>query len=181
MNRTMSMEPSQSSLAAMRVVVVAALSATTMLFASLVSAYFVRRSFTDWAVPKDELWPWVLLSLAIGVSVGLEIALRASVEGKRIALQGAALLTASYLVGALGVIGSMVTGPGGLHTPHRAFVALLLGIHVIHSILGGVFTGALLREPAEALPSDRVFLARLVTHFLAGLVLFIVVLLFVVR
>ncbi len=166
---------------AMRVAVVASLSATTMLFASLASAYLVRRSFIDWTQPKGAAWPWVLLSLALAASAGLEVALRSSPARRRIALQGVGLVTALYFASAVAVIRSMASGAGGLGPPHHAFVALLLGVHVVHSVAGGAFAAWLFRDASDLLTPARSLLARLVTHFLAGLVLFIVLLLFVVQ
>ena len=176
-----SIERPPGSEAAIRVAVVAALSGTTMLFASLASAYFVRRSFADWKVPTEMRWPWALLGLALGISAGLEMSLRVRPERRRAPLAGTALLTASYLAVAIAVIGSLAASPGGLGLPHRAFVVLLLGVHVAHSIFGGVFTAALLRDASGVFSPSQVLLARMVTHFLSGLVLFIVGLLFLVR
>ena len=61
---------------ALRVAVVAALSATVMLFASLVSAYLVRRSFEDWR-PAPALWPLPLMAWGLLASVGIDVASRA--------------------------------------------------------------------------------------------------------
>lgn len=166
---------------ALRVAVVAALSATVMLFASLVSAYLVRRSFEDWR-PAAALWPWALMAFGLLASVGIEVASRAAGARRRPGLVALALASGLYLLTALVVIGSTVTSPRGLAAPHDAFVALLLGVHVLHAVLGAVFAVWALRGKALRLSSGEPFiLARLVTHFLTALLLGILFVLFVLR
>jgi heme/copper-type cytochrome/quinol oxidase subunit 3 len=161
---------------ATRVAVVAALSATTMLFASLVSAYLVRRSFADWR-PLPAVWPAVLMAFAFAAAGGIEVAARGEGRQRRRGFMGLALASALYLVGSLAVIMSVVSGAGGLEMPFNAFVALLLSVHVVHAILGGAFAAWILRAGPE--PSDNaLLLARLVTHFLTALLCAIVFLLF---
>ncbi len=162
---------------ATQVAVVASLSATTMLFASLVSAYLVRRSFADWR-PSPALWPLGLLAFAFLASGGMEIAARGAGARRRLGFQALTLASGLYLAGALGVIGSVASGEGGLQMPFNAFVALLLGVHVSHAIVGGGFAAWVLRVEAGG-PSDHgLRLARLVTHFLTALLCAIVFLLF---
>ena len=167
---------------ALRVAAVAALSATVMLFASLVSAYLVRRSFEDWR-PVPALWPLPLIAFGLLASVGIEVASRAEGARRRAGLVALALASGLYLQTALVVIGSTVTGPRGLAAPHDAFVALLLGVHVLHAVLGAVFAVWALREvKALRLSSGEPFiLVRLVTHFLTALLLGILFVLFVLR
>lgn len=162
---------------ATRVAVVAALSATTMLFASLVSAYLVRRSFADWR-PSPAGWPAVLLAFAFAASGAIEFAVRGNGERRLLGFRGLALASGLYLAGALAVIGSVVSGEGGLEMPFNAFVALLLGVHVVHAILGGAFAFRVLRVEAGGPSENALLLARLVTHFLTGLLCAIVFLLF---
>lgn len=160
---------------ATRVAVVAALSATTMLFASLVSAYLVRRSFADWR-PSPAIWPVVLLALALGASLGIEAASRSAGARRSRGFMGLALSSGLYLVAALSVIRGVVSN--GLETPFNAFVALLLGVHVVHAILGGAFAWWILRDDASGPSENALQLARGVTHFLTALLLGIVFLLF---
>lgn len=160
--------------AATRVAVVAALSATTMLFASLVSAYLVRRSFADWR-PAPAWWPAMLLASAFAASGGVEVAARGEGSRRRLGFMGLVLASALYLAGALAVIASVTSGEGGLGMPFNAFVALLLSVHVAHAILGGAFAAWILRT---GLPETALELARLVTHFLTALLCAIVFLLF---
>lgn len=167
---------------ALRVAVVAALSATVMLFASLVSAYLVRRSFEDWR-PVPSLWPLPLMAFGLLASVGIEVASRAEGARRRAGLVALVLGSGLYLLTALVVIGSTVTTPRGLAAPHDAFVALLLGVHVLHAVFGAIFASwALRRERASwSRSGERLVLARFVTHFLSALLLGILFVLFVLR
>lgn len=165
---------------ATRIAVVAAVSATCMLFASLASAYLVRRSFADWQAAEAS-WPWALIALGIGASAAVEVASRSRGAGRRRALAALAATSALYLAGALIVIGSIVRGESGLARPHDAFIALLLGVHVAHAILGGGFAFRALRIAEGGPGSDGIFLARMVTHFLTILLAGVLFLLFVLQ
>ncbi len=179
---------------ASRIAVVAALSATSMLFASLASAYIVRRSFADWQVAAAS-WPWVLLLFGVGASATVELASRLGGPGGQMAspeparqrragrraLAGLAAISALYLAGALGVIGSIAQSESGLSRPHDAFIVLLLGVHVVHALLGGAFSVRLLRTPGHEPTAHAWLLVRLVTHFLTLLLLAILALLFFPR
>ena len=161
---------------ATRVGVVAALSATTMLFGSLASAYLVRRSFADWR-PEFASWPLLLLTFASLTSLGMEAASRSQGAWRRRAFLAVLGASAAYLLGACAVISSTFTSRGALASPHLAFVALLLSLHVGHAVLGASFTIWIL-HPNQAASPARLFLARLVTHFLTALLFAIVLLLF---
>lgn len=167
---------------ALRVAVVAALSATVMLFASLVSAYLVRRSFDDWR-PGPALWPPVLLGFGLLASVGIEAASRSEGARRRLALIALVTATVLYFLSAGFVIASTGASPRALSAPHDAFVALLLGVHAFHALLGSAFAAWALRVagPPESSSRDRFVLARLVTHFLTALLLGILFVLFVMR
>ncbi|MEO8500742.1 MAG: hypothetical protein ABI565_07490 [Vicinamibacteria bacterium] len=165
---------------ATRVAVVAALSATTMLFASLVSAYLVRRSFPDWR-PVSATWPLALLASALASSFGVEVASRAEEGWRRLGLIGLGLGSGLYLLGVIAVIVSVVSEPFGLATPFNAFVFLLLGLHAAHAIAGGAFSGWILRAGSHPASESGFLLARLVTHFLTVLLCAILFLLFVLR
>ena len=173
-------EPTPAFESATRVAVVAALSATTMLFASLVSAYLVRRSFADWR-PAPAVWPLVLLILASWASMGLEVASRSEGTKQARGFMSLALASGLYLIGALAVILSIALGPGGLKAPHNAFIVMLLGVHVAHAILGAAFATWVLRDAAGGPSENSLLLARLVTHFLTALLFAIVFLLFVLQ
>ncbi len=173
-----SARPAPSLERAARVAVVAALAATTMLFASLASAYLVRRSFPDWTAPALVPWPFVLLACGAWASIGIEAACRSEGRPRHRSLVNLAAASLLYLGGAITVIVSIASGEGRLAAPHEAFVVLLLGVHVVHAILGGGFSFLALRTSA----SDRSLpLVRLVTHSLTSLLFAIFFLLFVLR
>ncbi|MBK5256933.1 MAG: hypothetical protein JJE39_12950 [Vicinamibacteria bacterium] len=176
---TLAQRPSAIEHAA-RIGVVAALSATTMLFASLVSAYLVRRSFADWR-PSSALWPFPLLALGLLASLGIEAAARSSGRRRRQGFKALAWASASYVVSALAVIASIALGQGGLGAPYQAFVALLLGVHLVHSLGATSFAVWMLREASGPPSENSLLLARLVTHFLTALLFAIIFLLFVLR
>jgi heme/copper-type cytochrome/quinol oxidase subunit 3 len=161
---------------ATRVAVVGALSATTMLFASLVSAYLVRRSFADWRA-APALWPFALLAFAVAASAGIEVASRSTGTARRRGFQGLAFGTFLYLAGAIMVIVSIARDTDGLGPPNRAFAVMLLGTHVVHAILGAAFSAWALRVVEGGPGAHSLALARLVTHFLTALLFAIVLVL----
>jgi len=168
---------SQAEESALRVAVVAALSATMMLFASLASALLVRRAFEDWR-PASAAWPWILLGFGLAASAGIEIAARSQGRRRVAGFAIVGLSSSLYLAGALFVLGSLASGELGLSRPHDAFIALLLGVHVLHAILGTAFAARVLRATSGGSPESGLALARLVTHFLTALLVFILILLF---
>lgn len=175
-----SVQPTPAFEGATRVAVVGALSATTMLFASLVSAYLVRRSFADWR-PAPAAWPFGLLILASWASMAMEVAFRSEGRKRARAFMSLALASALYLIGALAVTVSIAVARGGLTAPHDAFIVMLLGVHVAHAILGAAFATWVLRDTAGGPSENSLLLARLVTHFLTALLFAIVFLLFVLQ
>ena len=165
---------------ATRVAVVAALSATTMLFASLVSAYLVRRSFPDWR-PSPAMWPLALLAFALAASLGLEVAARAERNRRRLGFMALALGSGLYLLGVIAVIASVTSDARGLVGPFNAFVVLLLSLHAVHALVGSAFAWWVLRADTSTGPEHGLLLARLVTHFLTALLCGILFLLFVMQ
>ena len=161
---------------ALRVGVIGALAAASMLFASLVSAYVVRRSFADWR-EASAVWPFILLTLATCASLGMEMAARAEGPSRRRGWSVLVWSSVAYLVIAIAVLVS-ITSPPGLPPPHRAFAFLLLGLHVVHAILGGAFAQWVLRTPASVSGEASLSLCRLVTHFLTLLLAAILFILF---
>lgn len=165
---------------ATRVAVVGALSATTMLFASLVSAYWVRRSFADWR-PSSTPWAFVLLAFAVLASTGIEIASRTAGVSRRRGLTTLVLSSGLYLVGALAVIASATLDGAGVASPYNAFVALLLSLHVVHALVGATASTWVLLSADGDQGENSLALARLITHFLAALLLAILFLLCVLQ
>ena len=164
---------------AARVGLVAALSATTMLFASLVSACVVRRSFADWQ-PASGPWPIILGGFALAASAAIEGAARARGGRRSLGLMGLALSSALYISAAFYVIGSTASGEDGLRSPFDAFAVLFLGVHVFHALIGAAFAVRILRRSVFA-SDDALLLVRVVTHFLTALLLGIIMVLFGLR
>ncbi|MEO8362194.1 MAG: hypothetical protein ABI672_19360 [Vicinamibacteria bacterium] len=172
--------PSASAENATRVGLVAALSAASMLFASLVSAYLVRRSFPDWR-PSPALWPFGLLFFAMAASAGIEVASRSIDARRRAAMWLVAIGSALYLFCAIGALAVLCEAEGGLNPPHRAFVVLLLGVHVVHALLGVIFSIWTLRPASHLRGDEGIELSRLAIHFLTALLAAIIGLLFIVQ
>ena len=177
----MSAATSRSTEPATRVAVVAALSATVMLFTSLGSAYLVRRSFPDWTRAPVAPWPPALLACALWASFGLEAALRGDEKRRRHGLRSLAVASTLYLFGALFVVMSIVRSEGLMASPHHAFIVLLLSLHIVHAALGATFAAKTLRAATISESEDGLPLVRLVTHFLTALLAAIIFLLFVVQ
>ena len=166
--RVLAMNP-PARLSVLRVGVVASLAATGMLFASLVSAYLVRRSLPDWeAIPDRRLG--VLLVFAGLASLGVELGSKTGAS-RRVRLGGsmAVLGSALYLLLALEVLRHAIVTPPGLAAPHSAFLMLLLGVHVLHALAGGTFAILLRRAAGGSDDGDVRWALRVVAHFLFGL------------
>ena len=140
----------------------------------------MRRAFEDWR-PASAVWPWILLGFGLAASVGMEIAARSLGRRRVVGLVVLGLSSGLYLAGAFFVLGSLVAGESGLSRPHDAFIALLLGVHVLHAILGTAFAARVLRAASGGSSEIGLALARLVTHFLTVVLVFILALLFVPR
>ena len=167
---------------AIRVAVAAALSATTMLFASLASAFLVRRSFPDWSETSPSAWPLALIACAFAASIAVEDAARTDGPRRRRALRALALSSALYLIAAGVVVVSFAFDETGLAAPQDAFVVLLLSLHVVHGLLGAAFATWALGQVDAISPADSVglvLMVRQVTHFLTVLLAAILFLLYV--
>lgn len=165
---------------ATRVAVVAALSATAMLFASLASAYLVRRSLPDWR-PAAPGWSFLLLGLGLLASTGMEAAARSRERRRRLGLRLLGGSSLAYLITVFLIVAGTVTEPGGLAAPHQAFVALLLGLHGLHALVATLFAHFALGASHPEAAGPVLFLARLATHFLTALLVAILFLLFVLQ
>lgn len=165
---------------ASQVAVVAALAATAMLFASLVSAYLVRRSFADWGSPSLPLWPIPLLGCALLASAAMEGAVGNPAATRSPSLRRLGLASLTYLLIALGAVSGTLLS-GGISAPHDAFIVLLLSLHVVHALVGATFAAFMLRPRAKAPAESALGQVRLVTHFLTALLIGILLLLFGLR
>jgi len=161
------------------VAVVAGLAATTMLFASLTSAYLVRRSFPDWS-PETARWPAPLAGLGLLASMAIEGAVRSYGLRRELLLKVLFASTSAYLAAALLILVSR-GGSIDLSAPHHAFVILLLSLHVVHALIAVAFAAATPAWRSPGADPGGLRLARLVTHFLTALLFAILFLLFVLR
>jgi cytochrome c oxidase subunit 3 len=163
------------------------LGTVSMLFVGFTSAYILRRASADWRPLSAPgiLWPNTAALLAS--SVTLELArkrLRAWDPGAVRGLMAAtALLGALFVAGQLGAW-SQLSGRGVFlaSNPHSSFFYVLTGVHLLH-LLGGLSWFAVLFGRALRLSlvpgQDGLGLFATYWHFLGGVWLYLVFLLFV--
>ena len=159
----------------------------TMLFIGFTSAYILRRSSGDWrplAAPPVLWWNTAALVLS---SATLEIArrrLRAwDLGGALASVLGTGLLGVLFVAGQ--VLGWRQLAARGVFlssNPHSSFFYVLTGVHALH-LLGGLgwFAAILLRFRRMAVTpgEDGLRLFATYWHFLGGLWLYLIWLLFV--
>lgn len=163
----------------------ALLATITMLFAGFASAYLVRQSSADWiSIPMPQIL-WGNTAILILSSFTLELARGRRKRGKHSATQ--AWLWATLLLGLVFVAGQLTAWrqlvaqgiylPGN---PHNSFFYILTGLHGLHLLGGIVF---LLYALARTRENHTPLLGLCATywHFLGGLWLFLVYLLFGVQ
>jgi cytochrome c oxidase subunit 3 len=163
------------------------LGTVTMLFIGFTSAYILRRASPDWAPLEAPRLLWVNTVLLVASSVTLELARRAlrawDLAGTRRGFVAAGLLGLAFVVGQTGAWRQLADAGVFLATnPHSSFFYVLTGVHVAH-VLGGlgwyVALARALRAGRLARGGDGLRLFALYWHFLAGLWLYLLVLLFV--
>lgn len=161
--------------------------AITILFAAFTSTYLARRGQADWqAVPLLPIL-WVNTAVLLASSGALEWA-RARGRQRRLAglqsgLTVATVLGVAFLAGQITAWRQLVAAGFYLATnPHSSFFYLLTGAHGLH-LVGGV--GALLYTLAKVRQAVRPAQALAVVdpttvywHFLGGLWLYLLVILF---
>jgi cytochrome c oxidase subunit 3 len=159
----------------------------SMMFIGLTSAYMVRRVSADWrALPAIPLL-WVNTALLLGSSATLETARR---RLRGFDLRGSeGWLLATGVLG-LGFFGGQIaawrtlTARGFLlaSSPHHSFFYLLTGLHLVHilaALVWFVATYVRLRRMAYAPGEDGLGLLATFWHFLGGLWVYVLLLLFV--
>jgi cytochrome c oxidase subunit 3 len=164
------------------------LGTVTMMFVGFTSAYLVRRASADWrplAVP-GLLW-WNTAAIAAS-SVALQVA-RRRLRGWAPA-QAVPWVTATGVLGALFAVGQVLAwralAARGFYletNPHNSFFYVLTGAHLVHLAGGLVWFGVVLsrvRRLAYVPGEDGLGLFATYWHFLAGLWVYLLVLLFVV-
>ncbi len=161
----------------------------TMLFAAFTSAYIVRSAGTDWAPLTAPPVLWVNTVLLLVSSATIEMGRRAFTNWRPIAFRKWMVLTSilglSFIAGQF--LGWKQLAEAGFYlqsNPHSSFFYVLSGVHAVH-LLSGV--GALGYVVVQALryrltpgESRAPELAATYWHFLGGLWLYLLVVLFVI-
>ena len=159
----------------------------TMMFIGFTSAYMVRRLAPDWTPlrPPGLLWA---NTAALLLSSGTLEAARRRLRGWDVAGVGPWLLATGAL-GALFVVGQLaawrVLAARGYFVgsnPHNSFFYLLSGVHGVHLVVGLIWFGVVLvkaRRFAYTPGEDGLGMFAIYWHFLTGLWVYLVFLLFV--
>jgi len=170
-----------------RVGLLAFMGTVSMLFIGFTSAYILRRASSDWAPLAP---PWLLF-----VNTAVLLTSSLAVEGARRSFRSLDMRRTSLWISATGVLGAaFLLGQVGAwrqlaakgvflaSNPHSSFFYVLTGAHAVH-LLGGLawFLVLARRTHRMALSPGGDDLALFATywHFLAGLWLYLVFLLFV--
>jgi cytochrome c oxidase subunit 3 len=158
-----------------------------MLFLGFTSAYVLRRASVDFRPAAAPGLLWANTAILALSSLSLEAA-RRRLRGWDLAGAKRWLL----LTGGLGLLflGGQVLGASALRaagvflatSPHASFVYMLAGVHAAH-LMGGLVWFAVLHRRAARLAltpgEDGLGLFAVYWHFLGGLWLYLIVLLFV--
>jgi cytochrome c oxidase subunit 3 len=163
------------------------LGTVTMLFIGFTSAYMVRRGMGDWRPLAAPALLWWNTAAIVASSAALEVARR---RLRRWAAAGAIpWVAATGALGALFAVGQVaawrVLAARGFYlesNPHNAFFYVLTGTHLVHLAGGLVWLGVVLarvRRLAYVPGEDGLGLFATYWHFLAGLWIYLLLLLFV--
>ena len=158
------------------------LATVVMLFAGFTSAILVRRTSADWqAIPLLPLLRWntlVLLASSVTLERVRTLVRRDRRRQVRTWLAVTALLGVLFLAGQMGAweqyraLGLFLSS-----NPHSSFFYILSGVHGAHLAGGLLGLGYLLARPGRV---GAVNLCATYWHFLGGLWLYLLVMLFVV-
>jgi len=159
----------------------------TMMFIGFTSAYMVRRLSPDWAPLKPPGLLWANTAVLLLSSGALEAA-RRRLRGWNVAGVGPWLLTTGVL-GVLFLAGQLMAwkvlvarGYFVGSSPHNSFFYLLSGVHGVH-LVGGLIWFAVVLVKARRLAytpgEDGLGMFAIYWHFLAGLWVYLMFLLFV--
>jgi len=164
------------------------LATLSMLFIGFTSAYLVRRASGDWLPLRPPLLLWLNTAVLGASSATLELARRRlagwDLPGTRRFLAGTGLLGAAFVAGQ-GLAWRELVARGFYlaSNPHNSFFYVLTGIHVLHLVSGLIwFCVVYYRVHRLALTpgEDGLRLFATYWHFLGGLWLYLLLLLFVV-
>jgi len=159
----------------------------TMMFIGFTSAYMVRRLSPDWAQlkPPGQLWVNTVVLL---LSSGTLEAARRRLRGWNVA-GVAPWLLATVGLGALFVVGQLAAwsvlvsrGYFVSSNPHNSFFYLLSGVHGLHLVVGLIWFAVVLvkaRRLAYTPGEDGLGMFAIYWHFLTGLWVYLMFLLFV--
>ena len=159
----------------------------TMMFIGFTSAYMVRRTSPDWAPLRAPGLLWVNTAMLLLSSGTLEAA-RRRLHGWNVAGVGPWLMATGAL-GALFVTGQLAAwgllaarGYFVSSNPHNSFFYMLSGVHGVHLIVGLVWFAVVLtkaRRLAYTPGEDGLGMFATYWHFLTGLWVYLLLLLFV--
>jgi cytochrome c oxidase subunit III len=159
----------------------------TMMFIGFTSAYMVRRTSPDWAPLRPPGLLWVNTALLLLSSATLEAA-RRRLRGWNVASVGP-WLTSTGALGALFLAGQLtawrVLAARGYFVgsnPHNSFFYMLSGVHGVHLVVGLIWFAVVLfkaRHLAYTPGEDGLGMFATYWHFLTGLWVYLVLLLFV--
>jgi len=159
----------------------------TMMFIGFTSAYMVRRTAPDWAPLRPPGLLWVNTALLLLSSGTLEAA-RRRLRGWNVAGVGP-WLTATGALGGLFVAGQLASwrllaarGYFVGSNPHNSFFYILSGVHGVH-LVGGLIWFVVVLAKARRLAytpgEDGLGMFATYWHFLTGLWVYLLLLLFV--
>ncbi len=159
----------------------------SMLFIGFTSAYILRRAQADWRPLQVPSLLWFTTTVLLASSGTLEVGRRRfrawDLRGAQTWVTVTGLLGLAFLVGQV-LAWRQLAGQGVFlsSNPHSSFFYVLTGVHGLHLLGGFVWFVAValrIRRMAEAPGQDGLGRFALYWHFLAGLWLYLLFLLFV--
>ena len=154
-----------------------------MLFASLTSAYIVKRGDGNWRLFELPELFWYLSGVIIVSSVFMFIAVNAARKDNFNTLKGSLSLT--FLLGIAFLIGQIYSGKSLIEdnvyfvggNPSESFIYVLAGVHWFHLISGLIFIGVILfnvfKYKIHSKAMVRLEMCATYWHFLGALWLYL--------
>lgn len=166
------------------------LSTVVMVFASLTSAYIVRRAEGDWKnFELPSLFYWtslIVLVSSIAIQLGYYRARKGAIKTSRRLLGLTFILGILFLIGQVYAWGQLVDAAIYLvGNPSESFVYVLSGLHALHIVSALIFLGVVWLGVGNAVDGKvnlpKMELCVTYWHFLGGLWLYLFVFLTVYR